>query len=141
MKLLRFLPLLLLSICSCSPKADISFGGSDLIGSWDWVSTSGGFTGRLNRTPASTGTTVRLDLLANGRYTIAEDSDERSRGTYTITMQRSIYSGEEDRYITYSEDLPPVGVAFSGIIRLVEVDRLTINDNSYDGIGSLFVRR
>ena len=119
----------------------MSLEGSDLIGSWDWVNTSGGFTGRLNRTPASTGTTVRLDLLANGRYTIAENSDEHSRGTYTITMQQSIYSGEEDRYITYSEDLPPVGVAFSGIIRLVGVDSLTIGDNVHDGIGSLFVRR
>ena len=119
----------------------MSLEGSDLIGSWDWVSTTGGLSGRLNRTPASTGTTVRLDLLANGRYAIAEDSDEHSRGTYTITLQRSIYSGEEDRYITYSKDLPPVGVAFSGIIRLVGGDSLTISDNSHDGIGSLFVRR
>ncbi len=141
MKLLCFLPLLLLSICSCSPKAEVSFEGSDLIGSWDWVSTGGGFTGKLNETPASTGTTVRLDLLANGRYTIAEDGDEHSQGTYTITLQRSIYSGGEDRYITYSDDLPPVGVAFSGIIRLVGVDSLTISDNSHDGIGSLFARR
>ena len=119
----------------------MSLDGSDLIGSWDWVSTTGGFTGKLNETPTSTGTAVRLDLLANGRYTIAADSDEQARGTYTITMQRSIYSGEEDRFITYSEDLPAVGVAFSGIIRLVGVDSLTIGDNHHDGVGSLFVRR
>ena len=137
LRILLFLPLL---PWACDSDSGARIEGGDLTGTWNWVSTSGGLTGRASSTPATTGTTVQLELGADNRYTITENGTEVSRGTYSVALQKSIYSTEEQRFITYADSTPAVGVVFSGVIQLATADSLVIADNVYDGFGSTFVQ-
>lgn len=76
---------------------------SELIGNWMWISTSGGFDGRIV-TPGTNGdeisieiTKTRFKTYING--TLSEDIE------YSIQLGPSIYSSEDVSIITFENGL------------------------------------
>jgi hypothetical protein len=127
---------------SCSSNDETKIDNSDLIGKWNWISTDGGLAFHIHETPTSTGKTFQLSLMKNYSYSIAKNGNEISTGKYELVMKKSIYSGEMQRFIIYSEteNQQLQNVAISGIIKVYEANKLDISDNNYDGIGSGFIK-
>lgn len=127
---------------SCSSNDETKIDNSDLIGKWNWISTDGGLAFHIQETPTSTGNTFQLSLMKNYLYSITKNGNEISSGKYELVMKKSIYSGEMERFIIYSqtENQQLQNVVISGIIKVYETNKLDISDNNYDGIGSVFVK-
>lgn len=127
-----------LGILSCSSNDNIEIDNSDLIGKWNWTNTDGGIEFNIHETPETTGKVISLILNRNYTFSIIENGNEVSDGTYILTMKKSIYSGELERYIQFQENHNYNGVVTTGIINVYENSKLDILDNNFDGIGSGF---
>ena len=102
--------------------------------------TSGGLI-YFEETPETTGKEIHLTLTDNYHFSITENGNEISNGTYELTLKNSIYSGEMERFIKLlTIDQQYVGFVKNGIINVHEKERLEISDNNYDGIGSGFIK-
>lgn len=139
MKKLICLFVLTLGIVSCSSDDETEIRNSDLIGIWNWTGTSGGLI-YFEETPETTGKTIHLTLMDNYNFSITENGNEISSGTYELTLKKSIYSGEIERFIQFSENQQYAGIVMRGIIKTYETNKLDISDNNYDGIGSGFIK-
>ncbi|WP_116125907.1 hypothetical protein [Lewinella sp. IMCC34183] len=140
--------LLLLILASCAPDTDPALAPSGIVGAWRWTGTYGGITGNLAVTPASTGANIFLELRDDSRYEIFRNDTSAQTGTYALSLKRSIYDHEDHTFITFSpaddegeSGVGPIYGAGNGIIGVNASGELTIDDNNYDGVGSVFVRR
>ncbi len=140
MKKLIYLFILTMGIISCSTDDNIRIDNSDLIGKWNWTNTDGGIAFQIHETPESTGKTIHLSLMENNTYSITENGNEISKGSYELILKKSIYSVELERFIQFPENHQYTGIVMKGIIKTYESNKLDISDNNYDGIGSRFVR-
>jgi hypothetical protein len=140
MKKIIYLFILTLGIISCNSDDEKAIDNSDLIGKWNWTNTDGGIASHIHETPDTTGKIINLTLLENDTYSIIENGNEISNGTYEILMRKSIYSGEMERYIIYSEEYQNQNTVISGIIRILENNSLSIADNNTDGVKSKYIR-
>lgn len=138
MKNIIYLFILTLGIISCSSDNETEINNSDLVGEWNWTNTDGGIAAHIHETPETTGKIIRLNLMENYKYSVTEDGTEISSGIYELTMKKSIYSGEMERFIQFPENQQYIGIVTRGIIRTYENKKLDISDNNYDGIGSGF---
>ncbi|QOG02206.1 hypothetical protein [Flavobacterium sp. MDT1-60] len=140
----KFITLLLvaISLTSCSADEDDKVRNSEFVGKWNWTGTHGGFNFNSHATPESTGTTLQLNLMKNYTFSILKDGKEIGTGKYKLTMIKSIYTGEMEKYITFDMTNIPEGSYFVtiGIITIYEENKLSISDNNYDGVGSGFER-
>ncbi|RLK03172.1 hypothetical protein [Tenacibaculum discolor] len=128
------------ALISCASSQINKFDNSDLVGTWNWTNTDGGFGNHIHKTPESLGKKVQLTLEKNYQFSIFEDGKETLKGTYTLTMKKAIYSNKEERFIQLSGDQQISGIILSGIIRVTKPNVLEISDNNYDGLGSMFSR-
>ncbi len=135
-----FFMLILFAIFSCSSDEITEIDNSDLVGNWNWTTTDGGIAFNIHETPETTGKIIHLNLSKNYTFSITENGDEISNGTYVLIMKKSIYSGELERFIQFPENYQYTGIVMNGIIKIDESNKLDISDNNYDGIGSGFVR-
>lgn len=140
-KLITILIIAIGLISSCSADTDDTIKNSDFVGNWNWVGTHGGFADHLHTTPASTGNTLQLNLMKNYTFSILKNGQETISGKYELTFTKSIYTGEMEKYIICDMSNNPEGGYFvtQGIIT-IDGNRLSIDDNNYDGIGSGFER-
>lgn len=125
---------------SCSSDTVPEINNSDLIGKWNWTNTDGGIGFHIHETPETTGKIIHLILMQNYNYSITENGNEISNGTYELIMKESIYSGEMGRFIQLSENQQYAEIVVGGIIKTYETNKLGISDNNYDGIGSEFLK-
>ena len=139
MKKLIYLFVLTLGIISCSSDDESEISNSDFVGIWNWTGTSGGLI-YFEETPETTGKTIHLTLMDNYDFSITENGNEISSGTYELTLKKSIYSGEIERFIQFPENQQYTGIVNRGIIKTYEANKLDISDNNHDGIGSGFVK-
>ncbi|MGY8911410.1 MAG: hypothetical protein ACKVIG_16345 [Flavobacteriales bacterium] len=139
MKKLIYLFVLTLGIISCSSDDETEISNSDLVGIWNWTGTSGGLI-YFEETPQTTGKTIHLNLMENYDFSITENGNEISSGTYELTLKKSIYSGEIEKFIQFPENQQYTGIVNRGIIKTYETNKLDISDNNYDGIGSGFIK-
>ena len=139
MKKLIYLFIITLGVISCRPDNITETDHSDLIGNWKWANTDGGIGYHIHETPNSTGNSVELNIIDNRHYKIIENGNDVSSGTYEVVMKESIYSGEMERYIIYSEVYQNQDIVISGIIKVLENNKLSIADNNEDGIESEFL--
>ena len=137
MKKLIYLFVLTLGIISCSSDDETEISNSDLVGIWNWTGTSGGLI-YFEETPETTGKTIHLTLMDNYDFSITENGNEISSGTYELTLKKSIYSGKMEKFIQFPENQQYTGIVNRGIIKIYETNKLDISDNNYDGIGSEF---
>jgi hypothetical protein len=133
--------LLVIAISSCNSDDELKINNSDLVGTWNWTSTDGGLANHIHATPASTGKTIQLYLMKNYKFSITENGNEVTKGTYELTIKKSIYSGEMARFIQYSEIKNSQNTIINGIITIYGTNNLSISDNNYDGIGSEFEKQ
>tara|TARA_R110002033_G_scaffold170760_1_gene214126 strand:- start:121 stop:546 length:426 start_codon:yes stop_codon:yes gene_type:complete len=139
MKKLIYLFVLTLGVISCSSDDETKISNSDLVGVWNWTGTSGGLI-YFEETPETTGKTIHLTLMENYDFSISENGNEISNGTYELTFKKSIYSGEMEKFIQFPENQQYTGIVNRGIIKTYETNKLDISDNNYDGIGSGFIK-
>ena len=85
MKNKLLLGLLCLFFLSCSTSVDAV--NAELLGLWDWTSTSGGFAGTIT-TPEYTGTTRSLEFTES-MLRVCENGTLISEGTYRIETRLS----------------------------------------------------
>lgn len=100
-------------ISSCSSDDDSSNTTSNLVGTWDWVRSSGGITGEII-TPASTDSTMKLEITNTmiKRY-INDDLIFENR--YTIEIRETM-SGEPREMIVES----------NGSREIIDLERSTL---------------
>jgi len=138
MKKLIYLFVLTLGMISCSSNDETQISNSDLVGKWNWTETSGGLI-YFEETPETTGKVIHMTLTDNYNFSVTENGNEISNGTYELTLKKSIYSGEMERFIKLlTIDQQYVGFVKNGIVKTHQKERLEISDNNYDGIGSGF---
>lgn len=130
--------ILAIGFISCSPNDEIKIDNSDLVGTWNWISTDGGLANQIHETPASTGKIIKFHLKKDYTYSIIKNENEILNGSYKLSIKKSIYSGKMVRYIQYSENKNLQNIVINGIITIYETNKLDISDNNYDGIGSGF---
>ena len=140
----KFITILIATIAfvSCGAESENKIQNTDFVGKWKWTGTHGGFADHLHETPASTETTLELNLMSNYTFTILKDGKEVMIGKYDLTTIKSIYTGEMEQYITCDMSNNPDGRYFvtNGVIKIHDKNKLSIDDNNYDGIGSQFER-
>ncbi|PHQ30145.1 hypothetical protein [Leeuwenhoekiella nanhaiensis] len=139
MKSIIFVLLVVISISSCKSEDDALIDNADLVGTWDWVQTSGGLI-YFKETPETLGKSITLSFSNNYKFQISQDENEILSGNYTITYKKSIYTGEMARFIELSDATIYTGIVLRGIVNTYENTSLTINDNNHDGIGSVFIK-
>jgi hypothetical protein len=118
----------------------MEISNSDLVGIWNWTGTSGGLI-YFEETPETEGKVIHLTLTDNYNFSITENENEISKGIYELTLKKSIYSGELERFIKLlTIDQQYVGFVKNGVVNIHQNGKLNISDNNADGIGSEFVR-
>ncbi|GFD78221.1 MULTISPECIES: hypothetical protein [Tenacibaculum] len=128
------------ALISCASTQINKIDNSDLVGTWNWTNTDGGFGNHIHKTPETLNKNVQLTLLKNNQFSISKNDSLISKGTYTLEMKKAIYSNKQERFIQLSNDQQFSGIVLSGIIRLIKPNTLEISDNNYDGLGSRFVK-
>jgi hypothetical protein len=136
---LSFIAILII-ISSCSKDIDLPNSDAEkLIGSWKWVESSGGFSGRII-SPSTEGYTKNLEFLKNGIYTESRNKKWYTDLQYTFHKAHSIYSTESVYQIKYlktpnnSYDNESQSFQFSGN------DTLYLKDECHDCYSHIYVR-
>lgn len=74
------LTLALTGLLSCKKDA-LQGNASTLVGTWNWLFVGGGFSGGGNgKNPSTEGYTLRLELTADGNYTLYKSSKQIEHG-------------------------------------------------------------
>jgi len=110
-----------------NPKAEDM--QNNIIGTWVWVETSGGFAG-ITKTPQSTGKTMRL-VISDSTVKKYVNDTLRSELTYTIKSQSSIM-GQISSMIIYENSAKQSFV--------VQGDNLILKDQVFDGFQYVYKR-
>ena len=122
---------LITTIIFCSDNDDNS--DKNLIGTWSWVSSSGGITGTTT-TPASTGKNIDLKFTSDGKYFYYTNGIVTSEGTYKFSTQKSIVDGTYKKSIDFS-------TSGEMVIEKIDNTNLYLSDNYYDGFGSIYIKK
>ncbi|WP_163718375.1 hypothetical protein [Mangrovibacterium lignilyticum] len=130
----------LLFFACAGPERDELSEDNNFYGQWTWVQTDGGIANNIHETAESSGRIIVLLLNRDGFYAISENGTQLSVGTFQISSENSIYSGELENYLQLSPAFALQAVVLEGIIHPGENGMLSIADNNYDGVGSLFKR-
>ncbi len=90
-----------LSFLSCSNDADTDTN-AQLLGIWDWISSSGGIAG-ITETPESTGNTITLEI-SNSTVKRYVNGNLESELNYSIASGESIVFGEQREMVIYENE-------------------------------------
>ncbi|MGI4872437.1 MAG: hypothetical protein ACRYFX_14815 [Janthinobacterium lividum] len=127
----------LASITACQQEA-VTPSTTGIIGEWNWVSCTGGFSGKENLTPATTGTTIKWLFKTDSTvqmYTTKQGVLQPTEtGVFSLGTTRSIYSGQPARSLTIRRMQPEIYVIKSLGSQLV------LQDNYPDGFERIFQR-
>jgi hypothetical protein len=84
-------------VLSCDSKITPS---NDMLGTWTWVKSVGGFAGQVN-TPASSGDQITIEFSKN-RYKKYVNGTMEDDLKYSIKLEKSIFNDENIEVITFS---------------------------------------
>lgn len=113
------------SCCSLGSDANKTQNVTAILGTWNWLKSSGGITGKELVTPESTGVDKKLVFNANKKVTVFTNDLETGSYTYKITMGNSIFDNKEHYLLTFNE--------MSYVIEHIDNRHLSIKDNFTDG--------
>lgn len=119
--------LLFLTGCSLLPGQD----ENELTGSWDWISSQGGFAG-WKLTPESESYSQKLIFHEDQTYTIKRDGKLHEQGTYEISIIE--YDEEHRPAIQYDSK------EFYHAVIIELTDTLRLRENCADCYSHLYVR-
>ena len=120
------------TVLSCGGGAATSV--PELIGTWEWVGTSGGIAGD-SRLPGPDDPRVTVEFSADGTATFRRDGEVARQQRYRLASEGTIFASEDQPVLYFdAEDM-------GRVVRIDETGRtLTLSDNVYDGF-SLEYRR
>lgn len=98
---MKYLPCLLLGavlLGNGSCKEDP--GPSEIFGDWQWVSHTGGFTGKQVYTPASTNSSRTLSFGRDSMFVECINGQCTRPTKFTSRMERSFFDGEQHLILT-----------------------------------------
>lgn len=116
--------LAIFSLISCRNEDDLD--PKNLVGNWDWVSTSGGISGQTE-TPNSTGKNVILTFTEDDRYSFTTDGTVTNEGTFRLYKDVSDLSHYEVTFLHFSNFSNDV------VINKNEGGELVFSDDTNDG--------
>jgi hypothetical protein len=96
----RFALFLLSSALLGSSSCKKETGPSELFGEWQWVSSTGGFTGKQVYTPASTNLSRTLSFSRDSLFVQCENGPCTVPTKFTSRMERSYITGEQTLILT-----------------------------------------
>ena len=127
--LLSLLSIFLLSLNGC--QKDIV--KTELVGKWEWVSTTGGIAG-IHQTPQTLGYTYTVVYTKDGKY---EKYDQNNQLVLTypfkIIKDVSIFDNKEHTMIQLNNTM---NYSFE-----IKKDSLFLSQEVYDGFNEVFVRK
>lgn len=123
---------LMTTFISCSDNDDNSIA-QNLIGTWSWVSSSGGIAGKTE-TPTTTGKNIDLKFTTDNKYFYYSNGIISSQGTYKFSTQKSIVDGKNKISIVFS-------AGGEMIIDNIDSYNLYLSDNFYDGFGNYYIKK
>lgn len=111
----------------------LSFFGkpNDLTGSWQWISSSGGFAGKT-MTPLSANE-QRSILISKSKICWFVNGNLTSETSYSFGTAKSIYTHEQVDVLRF-ENQPDLIFSISG-------DTLVLSNNFPDGLSHVYVRK
>jgi hypothetical protein len=120
-----------MTLSGCGDLTGLGDDG-ELVGSWEWVASTGGIAG-MTRTPESTGETLTLRILENDSVELVRDGELERTVRFSLTA-----TGDP---LTYSVayDQPLFGFA-TQTASLSEADVLLLTDPCCDGFEYRFLR-
>ena len=137
------LGVVLLAGSSCKKES----GPSEIFGDWQWVSSSGGLTGKQVDTPASTNSTRTLTFTRDSMVVRCYNGQCEAPVRFTCRTERSFFTGEPALILTFRYRiylaLPDTTSQITlEKYTLVEVSKtLRINQESPDGFGEVYQRK
>ena len=120
---------------ACTQYADTSSTNSALCGSWNWESSSGGFTGKQVFTPETVGYTKQIRFSPDGEYREFQDDSLVIAARYAVTTKRTIFGWHE--VVSFSDT---TGRLSDKVIMRVTATSLGLSDPHPDGYGHEYVR-
>lgn len=139
MKKITFLLLLAIVFISCTADDKLKIDSSEIVGVWNWTSTDGGMAFNIHETPESTGNEYQLILNSNYSYSLLENGNTISSGTFELSMRESQLFNRASKFITFSGDIEEAdNLVLNGMITRTDQETLTIANDFPDGIGSTF---
>ena len=123
-----------LSLTTCSKEdnlVDPQVAIFELIGDWEWVSSSGGITGE-ELSPDIVDETRQLYVTAT-EFICSRNNLEESRVMYDIKLDRSIFTTDSVQVIQLD--------GINAFTYELDGDRLILREEIYDGYNHLYERR
>ncbi len=87
--------LFLVTLFNCAAQQDAKQTDNEIMGTWEWKETSGGFAGKLQN-PENTNTTIRLEIGANSIKKFVNDTLESTKEYLIVKDQKSIQGAVVD---------------------------------------------
>ncbi len=135
MKKFIILSFVIILFVSCKKESSITEStGEDvqLFGKWEWTESCGGFAGGYYY-PEEGKKIVHL-FSPDGMYYSFRNDTITNQSKYSLTKQKSIYSGELLDFIVFESK------ADDEVIIKLSADSLILGDNYFDGYTSLYKR-
>jgi hypothetical protein len=137
--------ILALSLFMASCRKDISVPDSSLdklFGKWNWVQTSGGFTGQIN-TPALAGYTSTIYFKKTGICKSYENGKEQYKLKFSLSEGTSIYSTGTAYLIKYEQTglFPKKATTIAESIRFGGQDSLYLSEEASGGYIYAYVKQ
>lgn len=131
MKKLFFVLISLFLLNSCRGNDDLDT--KNLVGNWEWVSSSGGISGQTE-TPTSTGKTITLNFTEDSKYSFTTNGTITNEGTFSLYKGVSNLTHYEVSFIHFSNltDLA---------IQKNQDGELILSDDFYDGYISIYHKK
>jgi hypothetical protein len=121
---------LVVALVNCkSTKTNSSY---PLVGSWQYMTSSGGFTGKMAVWEPNSN--VMIEFTKNSKYKRSENNKITIEDNFTLKRAKSMVSGEEENLIGYTSNSPDQSYRISN-------DTLYLRDEIADGFSYIFVRK
>jgi hypothetical protein len=140
-KTILFLCVIVLFSCKKDSFGEAPF---EMLGSWQWVSTSGGITGRTTKVDSTK--QYILTISPNKKYNWCKNGN-CSFGTWSIENRKSIFSDNLGAMIYFSgldspqNDSPFVNQSDVGFVPNINNDTLSLSSNCYDCVSFGFSKK
>jgi hypothetical protein len=117
----------------------------EIFGSWNWLKSYGGMTGRDLKTPGNTGTSKNFSFLRNDTVIITENAVTLQKTNFFLSREKSILLKDSFDFVTINytyriSDTETLSLPMRYMIETL-TDTLVLAEDVYDGYGHQFVRK
>ena len=140
---LAIVTFLLIGNTSCKKES----GPSEIFGDWQWVSSTGGFTGKQVFTPASTGVTRTLSFSRDSLFVECNNGQCSVPIKFTSRTARSFLTGQPALLLTIRRRiyLAPPDTGYHTLLDRYNIKELSsilrIDQESADGFVEIYSRK